>query len=352
MAGAQDKTEKPIGKKLNEARRKGNVPKSRDLAAVVTCLGGAIATYMCAAGICQHAHQMMIDLWGDGFKSGLEDNLNRLLFLEVANHFFFMVAPILGSVIVLAVAINFGQIRGLLAWEAIMPSMSKLNPINGLKHLISGRSLVELAKTLLKLTFLTYVVYYFVQRDSDLFFPLMDMELTDITKVIGSLALKIVVRASLIMLVLAILDFAYQRRKHNKDLMMTKQEVKEEHKQTEGSPLIKSKIRSAQRALARRRMMSKVPKADIVLTNPTHYAVALEYSKDMEAPKVLAKGKDLVAHKITRIARQHNIPVIPNPPLARALYHEVELEGTIPVTLYRAVAKVLAYVYQQRQQHR
>jgi flagellar biosynthetic protein FlhB len=350
MAGGQDKTEKPTGRKLSKARSRGNVPKSRELTSAVTCLGGTIAIYLSAGLIYDHTRQMIHGFWGSGFQSVIRADLNKVLFIETANHLLNMMGPALAAITVLAVAINFAQVRGLFAVEAIKPSLSKLNPIQGFRQLFSGRSLVELAKTLVKLTFITYVVYFFIKRDLSLFLPLIDMEVVDITKVIGSLTMRICIRVSLIMLVLAVFDYGYQRWRHRKDLMMTKQEVKEEHKQTEGNPLIKGKIRSAQRALARRRMMAGVPKADVVLTNPTHYAVALAYKKGMDAPKVLAKGKNLVAQTIIRIAREHHIPIVQNPPLARALYQEVDLEETIPTNLYRAVAKVLAFIYQQRKQ--
>jgi flagellar biosynthetic protein FlhB len=346
--GGQNKTEKPTGKKLGEARSKGNVPKSRELSSTVTFLGGTVALYLGAGAFFEHTKQMMHDLWGNGFQMAIRANLDSVIFLKAAGHLLSMVAPVVITVVVLAVVVNFAQVGGLIASEAIKPNLAKLNPVRGLKQLFSGRSMVELAKTLLKLLLITYVVYFFIERDRSLYLPLVDMEVGDIIKVAGILAMRICIRASLVMLFLAILDFAYQKWRHKKDLMMTKQEVKEEHKQTEGNPMIKSKIRSAQRAIARRRMMSKVPKADVVLTNPTHFAVALAYHKGMDAPKVLAKGKDLVAHKIVRIARKHHVPIVQNPPLARALYQEVDLEETIPSNLYRAVAKVLAYIYQQR----
>jgi len=152
-----------------------------------------------------------------------------------------------------------------------------------------------------------------------------------------------------IMLFLGFLDFLYQKWQTKKDLMMTRQETKEEHKQSEGNPQIKSKIRTLQRSLARQRMLSRVPKASVIITNPTHFAVALHYETGMEAPTVVAKGVDFLAQKIIAIGRKHGVSIVPNPPLARALYKQVNLEETIPVELYKAVAKILAYIYQQKQ---
>jgi len=189
-----------------------------------------------------------------------------------------------------------------------------------------------------------------IRDEQDHFLPLVDTPVMDTIAFMGSLALKIGVRSSLAMLVLSGFDYAYQRWQYTRDLRMTKQEVKEEHKQSEGNPQIKARIRSLQRSMARRRMMAKVPKATVVITNPTHYAVALQYHKGLEAPRVVAKGQNLIAQRIKQLARKNHVPVVSNPPLARALYQQVDLEAQIPAILYRAVAKVLAFVFQQREQ--
>jgi flagellar biosynthesis protein FlhB len=350
MAGGQEKSEKPTAKRLSEARKRGNVPKSREVNASITCLGGGLAIYFSIDLIYYHTSQLLRELWGGGFQAALETNISQNLFIQVSTHFFLMIAPVLIAITILAVAVNLAQVKFLLAWEAIKPNLSRLNPLQGLKNLWSLRSLVELGKSVFKLTIVAYVVYLVIQKESQFFFPLVHMELIDIARITGSVAIKILVYASILMLSLSILDFYYQRWQFQKDQMMTKQEIKEEHKQSEGNPQIKSRIRSLQRALARQRMMAKVPKADLIITNPTHYAVALAYNKDMEAPKLLAKGRNLIAKRIIKIARRHQVPITQNPPLARALYLQVDVDQQIPVSLYRAVAKVLAYVYQQRQQ--
>jgi flagellar biosynthetic protein FlhB len=351
MAGGQERSEKPTGKKLSDSRKEGKVAKSRELGVTVTCLGGSVAIYFSAGLIHSHTRELLYDLWGHGFQAALEGNLNQGLFVQVISHFFLMLAPTVAVIIGLAIATDLIQLRGfLLAWDAIQPKFSNINPINGLKNLFSPRSLVELVKSLFKLGFIGYIAYYVLNREQHRYLPLITMEIKDVVAVTGSLALEIMVRVSLAMLFLSILDYSYQRWQYTKDLMMTKQEVKEEHRQSDGNPQIKSKIRALQRALARQRMMAKVPQATVVITNPTHYAVALLYDKNLEAPQLVAKGKDLIAKKIMTQARKHRIPIIPNPPLARALYQQVDLDGQIPVTLYRAVAKVLAYVFQQRQQ--
>lgn len=347
--GGSDKTEKPTGKKLGEARKRGNVAKSRDLNTAISCLGGSLAIYFSINAIHGHTRQLLHELWGGGFQAAAEANLNHSLFMQVSSHLFLMLAPLLSVLVVIAIVSNFTQVKFLLAWEAIKPNLSRLNPLKGLSNFVSLRSLLELGKSLLKMMLMVYVVYYIIQQHSLLFLSLVQAEVMDVARLTGTLTVRILVYVGGIMLAISILDLYYQHWQHEKDLMMSKQEVKEEHKQADGNPQVKSKIRSLQRALWRKRMMSQVPKADLVITNPTHFAVALAYDKTMAAPRLLAKGKNLIAQRIIKIARKHQIPIVPNPPLARALYHQVELEEQIPVALYRAVAKVLAYVYQQRQ---
>jgi flagellar biosynthesis protein FlhB len=350
MAGSDNKTEKPSGKKIDKARGQGHVAKSREMNMALTCLAGTLGLYLFTGSITQHSQALFHRLWGALIYQSSADELDRELFLIIANHFFSMITPIAILVMALAITANAAQVKWLIAWEAIRPKFSRINPLGGLKNLFSPRSFVEMVKSLLKMALLTWVVYYPIQARYPTFFPLVRADLNDIAQITGGLALEILLRSSLLMLLLSILDFAYQKWRYQKDLMMTKQEVKEEHKQAEGNPQIKSKIRSIQRALMRQRMMAKVPKATVVITNPTHYAVALLYEKQMEAPRVLAKGRNLLAHKIIGIARKHRVPVVHNPPLARALYKNVELDEQIPLNLYRAVAKVLAYVFQQRRQ--
>jgi flagellar biosynthetic protein FlhB len=349
MAGAQEKTEKPTGKRLAEARKRGNVPKSRDLNASITCLGGGVAVYFSIDLIHHHTAQLVRELWGAGFQAALEANLNRSFFIQISTHFFLMIAPVLAAITILAIGVNLAQVKFLMAWEAIKPSLARLNPLQGMRNLFSLRSLVELGKSIFKLAIVTYVVWIVIRKESQSFFSVVQMDLVDIARITGNVAIKILVYTGILMLFLSVFDYYYQRWQFRKDQMMTKEEVKEEHKQSEGNPQVKSRIRSLQRALARKRMIARVPKADLIITNPTHYAVALAYNKDMEAPKLLAKGRNLIAKRIIRIARKHQIQITQDPPLARALYQQVDVDQQIPVSLYRAVAKVLAYVYQQRQ---
>jgi flagellar biosynthesis protein FlhB len=349
MSSAQEKTEKPTGKKISEARKRGKVAKSRETNSTVVLMGGGLGIFFSTGIIYDHFRQMMFELWGHGFSAVLDSPPGSELLLRVASHFAIMVLPACLSALLVAVVVNLFQTNGFsLSMEAIKPDLSKLSPLQGLKRLLSLRSFMELGKSIIKMTIVGYSVYAVFRSENQFFLPLISDEILNIAKTFGYLASKVLMRVCGAMFFVSILDIYYQRWQHQKDLKMTKQEVKEEQKQSEGNPEIKSRIRSLQRTIARRRMMAAVPKASVVITNPTHYAVALLYEPKMEAPKILAKGVNLVALNIIKTARKHRIPVVQNPPLARALYSEVEVDETVPVTLYKAVAKVLAYIYQQR----
>ncbi len=350
MAGSQDKTEKPTGKRLSEARKRGNIPKSRELNGLIGLAAGVAVLFFHAETLTSETRELMHQLWGMGFRAAGEGALGNGLFVQIIGHLFTMTAPVALTVLVFSIAANLVQTRGfLLSFQAVQPKLSKLNPLEGVKRLVNLRSVSELIKSIVKIVAVGYAAGTVIHSEKLLILSLTDHGPGDIMGVLFALILKLLVRAGGILLVLSLLDYRYQRWQHLKDLMMTKQEVKEEHKQSEGNPQVKSRIRSLQRALARQRMMSQVPKASVVITNPTHYAVALLYRQDMEAPKVVAKGMNRVAQNIIKIARRHRIPVVQNPPLARALYKQVRLEAAIPAALYRAVAKVLAYVYHHQQ---
>jgi flagellar biosynthesis protein FlhB len=346
---ATEKTEKPTGKKLGEARKRGKIAKSNDLNSVSVLLVGALITYGSGGRMVEHFRALLQELWGQGFHEGAASAQSGQLMQNVALHFFSMLGPVCLGALVAAFAINLIQTKGLMiATEALKPDFAKLNPFTGLKKFVSIRSLLELVKSVLKIFIISYAIYGVLRSNSQLISGLTDLEITEMAKVLGELAFKMVFRVAFIMLFLAIIDFVYQKWQYSKDLRMSKHEVKEESKQSEGNPQVKGRIRSLQRSMARQRMMSAVPKASVVITNPTHYAVAILYGPQLEAPQIVAKGMDLIAKKIIQIAREHKVPVVQNPPLARALYKQVKLEATIPVALYKAVAKVLAYVYQQK----
>ncbi|MCE5243890.1 MAG: flagellar biosynthesis protein FlhB [Syntrophobacteraceae bacterium] len=352
MSEAQEKTEQPTGKKLGDARKRGQIPKSREMVSVCILFLGGYAAYLSGGLIYSHFKEMLEQYWKQGFTSTGDSVLAGVTLLGVVSHLFIMLAPTLLAVLVTAVAVSLIQTKGFLfSLEALHISLSNLNPIQGFKRFTSVRSLIELVKSILKLLVVAYVVYSVFDSERHILLTLPSRTVSDLLSICGSLSMKILVRVGGIMFAISLLDSYYQKWQHHKDLRMTKQEVKEENKQNEGNPEIKSRIKSIQRSLARQRMLSKIKKANVVVTNPTHFAVALLYKPGMEAPVVIGKGIDFLAFKIIKIARKHRVPVVQNPPLARALYKQVKLEGTIPGELYRAVAKVLAYVFQQQKQH-
>lgn len=350
MAGSQDKTEKPTDKRAREAREKGQIAKSKDLSAVLLLLASGWTIYWSASFIRAEFGRMVLSTWGNGFQLIHETWPIQSLLPGLVVQLLTMIGPVLLVGVLTSVLANVIQDKGLLfASKALQPKFSKLNPFQGLKQLFSTRSAVEALKSMLKFVIVGFVVYSVLRDESHSYIPLVQQDVLQIINVFGSLSMKMLMKVFAIMFVMSLADFGYQKWQHQKDMMMSKEEVKEEHKQAEGNPFIKSRIRSIQKSLARQRMMSKVSDATVVITNPTHYAVVLKYEKGMSAPLVVAKGVDHLARKIIQEARKHRVPVVRNPPLARALYSQVKLEGTIPLALYKAVAKVLAYIYQQKQ---
>ncbi len=346
MPGSQNKTEKPTPKRRRELRQKGQVAKSREIPSVAIILLGTYTLYFSASYIYRLNYALLHDLLGDASLFKNTASLNHRLFLQVVKTSFAMVAPVAVAVFIGAIVSNYIQVRGLFTLQPLKPDFSKLNPISGFKQLFSLRSFAELVKSVAKLGIVTYIAYKVVKGEQKHLIPLVQTDLKTILIYICRICFKIFYKTIGVMLILAVLDYFYQRWQFEKDQMMTKEEVKEEFKQMEGNPIIKARIRSIQISLARKRMMAAVPEADVIITNPTRIAVALKYDKnEMEAPQVVAKGMRRIAEKIKEIGKNNGIPIIEDKPLAQILYKEVEVNSVIPVNLYQAVAKILAYVY-------
>lgn len=245
-----------------------------------------------------------------------------------------------------AIIATIAQTKGLVSFKAIKPKFSRMNPLNGLKNMVSLKGMVELLKSILKIILLFYIIYSSIKSEIVVLPKLIDMSVNEVVGALGRILWGIVTKVTIAYAFVAAFDYLYQRWSYEKNLRMTKQEVKEEYKMTEGDPKVKGQIKQKQQAMSRRRMIQAVPEADVVIRNPTHFAVALKYdSKKSKAPVVIAKGADSLALKIVEIAEQHNIVIMENKPLARALYAEVELDREIPSEFYNPVAEVLAYVY-------
>lgn len=354
MAGStQEKTEQPSGKRISEARKKGQVAKSRDLTSVSVLITGGMAIYLSRNLILTNFRQILERAWSKESFSVPCYFASSDFSTSVISSIFIMLAPTVLTIVVTAVILNLAQLKGfIISFEAMRISLSNLNPMTGLSRLFSLRALIELVKSIFKMAIVSYAVYSVLWPERAMLAELAARDIHDFFQVTGTLALKLLFRVAGIMLVLSVVDFLYQKWQTRNDLKMTRYEVKEEQKQSDGNPQIKARIRSIQRSLAKQRMLAKVPKASVIIVNPTHYAVALNYEPGMEAPTVVAKGVDFLARKIIEIGRKHGIEIVRNPPLARALYKQVKLEATIPVELYRAVAKVLAYIYQRKRSAR
>ena len=346
----QEKTEQATPKKREQAREKGQVAKSRELASVAVLGACLIYFYFGASALAVRMMDLMKQYFYQAGRMTITlDNVQSLL-LNFFFQIFILIIPFLLVALAAGFFVNILQVGFLFSSEAIMPKLSKIDPLKGFQRLFSLTSLVELVKNIMKMAIVGGVAYLTVRNEAAMVLPLMDQSVNDILSYISKVSFRILSTTCLVLVILAILDYAYQKWESERSLRMTKQEIKEENKETDGDPLIKGRIRRLQREIARKRMMAAVPKADVVVTNPTHFAVAIRYDAEkMNAPCVIAKGADLLAEKIKEIARNNGVPVVENRAVAQVLYKMVAVEQTIPENLYKAIAEILAYVYSLKQ---
>lgn len=344
----QEKTEQPTPKRLDEARKKGDVAKSIEVNSAFSLLFGLLFLTVMSGIFYQQFSRTFRAIFGGGYMVDLTPSTVRVFFIQGLETFGLLLGIFMGAVMFVGLASSYIQVGFLFTLEPIMPKFNKLNPLKGLKKIIfSKRSLEELVKNSLKLTIIIFVAYKSIMSYKTAFIPLMDQDIHQMVSFMLRAGAMVSFKISLIFLLIAAADYAFQKWEHTNQLKMSKQEVKDESKQTEGDPLIKSRIRSMQFQMARNRMMQAVPQADVVITNPTHYAVALKYEpKKDQAPKVVAKGQNLIARRIKQVAIENNVPIVEDPPLARALYQALEIDQMVTAKFFQAVAEVLAYVYQ------
>ncbi len=345
-----EKTEPASPRKLSKAREQGNVPRSRELAtfAILLVSGGAIAVMGVAMfrGLDGVMRKTLSFNAVDVASTGM---MGRDL-LEAGTDGLLMFLPMAAAILLAAVLANVVMSGWVFSTEAFQPRFSKLNPLSGIARMFSRQSLVELVKALLKGALIAGVAGWMIWRQHDGILSLSSEPLDAAVVHFAQITLLTFIAAAAAFALIVVLDVPFQVWHYHHGLRMTKDEVRQESKEMDGDPQIKARIRSLQREAARRRMMQAVPKADVVVTNPMHFAVALQYDeRRMSAPLVLAKGSQLVAERIKELAREHRVPVVEAPPLARALHRHVEIGETIPATLFTAVAQVLAYVYQLNQ---
>jgi len=338
------KTEQATPKKKQEAREKGQIARSVELNSAIILLTALVTLRYVGPFLINSMGKLFVFSYENmnaGF--GMDNVYTYTVFYMM--EIFKMVAPILLVMLVVGLIVNYMQVGVLFTLQPLTPKLSKINPIAGFQRLFSRRSLIEFVKSLLKLTLIAWLGYEGVKASLPQLIPAMDMQGAEAIKFVGTLTMNVLNRIIIALLVIAALDFLYQRWEHNESLKMSKQEIKDEFRQAEGDPMIKARIRQIQREMARRRMFEAVPKATVVITNPTHVAVALEYKDGMQSPMVVAKGERVIAEKIKEVARKHNIPIVENPPLARALLKQCPIGAPISPDLFEAVAEVLAFVY-------
>lgn len=341
-----DKTEQATPRKREQAREKGEVAKSAELSSVAVLVAGVSALYLFGG----YMYSQINNMTRTCFSILETPERVALAFIEMATlsvrFLLLILAPVFATVLLVAVVVNIMQVGMTFSLKPLTPQFGNLNPIAGMRRLVSKQAMVELVKSLAKLVIVGWVAYVTINSELPTTHELSGMDVASIGAYIIRVILKLFVRVGLLMVVIAIADYAYQKWSFSQRLKMTKHEVKEEHKQDEGDPLVKLRIRRKQQDLTKRRMMQEVPKADVVVTNPVHLALALQYDpKVMSAPRLVAKGAGVIAEKIKAIAREHAIPVVENKELARAMFKNIEIGDSVPEMFYQAVAQVMAYVY-------
>ncbi len=351
-ANGAEKTEQPTAKKLDDARKEGQVAKSQEIATAFTLLALFVII------------RVIYPFMGTNFQTLFERVYNnipnvartydgmlpiayiRSILTNAILTMFLISAPFFIVAFIIAFLSDLVQVGFKPTSKPLQPKLSKLNPISGMKKIFSARKLFDLGKSLLKLVVMAAVIYSFFTGRTESLFLLYDMPLGQAIGLMGNLIIDLGFRIAAAYMVIAFIDLIYQRRKFNKDMMMTKKEVKDEYKNSEGDPQVKGAQKRRMMEASRRRMMQQLPQADVVITNPTHYAVAIKYdAEESDAPIVVAKGADYLAQKIKEIARDNKVEIVENKPLARMLYANVEVGEMVPPELYKAVAEVLAYVY-------
>lgn len=340
------KTEDPTPKKLEEARKQGNIPLSREVNNWLVLLAGTLVVAALTPVMFRQLFSVLkfyieksyaVPGTPGGMKIALGDGMMEIMFILAMPFLVFVLAAFIGP---------FSQVGVLFAPKSIKPSLSKISPIKGFKRLFSMRSLMEFAKGIAKISLVAVVGVIILYPFYGALERTIDLPVAALLDQMRILVVRLMIGVLIVMGVVAVIDLVYQRNEHNKKMRMTKQEVKDEYKQTEGDPLVKGKLRQLRAEKARQRMMQAVPQADVIITNPTHYSIALKYdTATMDAPVCIAKGIDEVAMRIREVAKEHDIVLFENVPLARALYDSVDIDESIPPEHFKAVAEVISYVF-------
>ncbi|MBD7983545.1 flagellar biosynthesis protein FlhB [Sporosarcina sp. Sa2YVA2] len=348
---AGEKTEKATPKKRLDSRKKGQVLKSQDVTSAIVMLFVFMFLFFAAGFMRDRFYTFFTHTFTEFVPiTSLDADGAMMIYTTMLTQMAFILLPVMVVAVLAGIIGNLAQFGLLFTSEPLKFDLKKIDPIKGLKRIFSIRALVELMKSLLKISFIGSVTTLLIVMNIEKVLGLAFKTPKDTMIVVGQLVAMMGIIASFVLLFISILDYFYQKYDYEKNLKMSKQDIKDEYKNTEGDPIIKSRIKQRQREMAMRRMMQEVPQADVVITNPTHFAIALKYDDDqMDAPVVVAKGADFIAQKIKLIAKEHEIVMVENRPLARALYDDVEIGDRIPEEFFKTVAEILAYVYRIQQ---
>ncbi len=347
-----EKTEEPTVQRREDFRKQGQVAQTKELATVLMLFGASLLIWMLGRYFFTQVVEIFTKTYGDFLITAARDGDYKNIFLFAGKKAASIVLPVFGLVFLIGISSSLFQIGFLSTSETITPNLKKINPMNGLKRLFSITAVVEGLKAVFKVTIIGFVVYTIIKSEI-LKSPLMiNFTIEQLSSYFGDISFRLIFGVGIAMTFLALFDYGFQRWEMEKKMRMTKQEVKEEVKTREGDPHIKARIRRIQRELANKRMMSDVPKADVIITNPTHLSIALKYDANLPAPQIVAKGAGAVALRIREIAKEHEIPIVENKPLARTIFKTLKIGQVIPRELFNAVAEVLAYVYKLRKKKR
>lgn len=348
----QEKTEPSTPRRKREARRRGQVAKSQEVNSLLILTAGFFLLRFLGPIMLQKLYRISSFLWGNASIIPLTPSGIQSYFYQGMWGIFELLLPIFLGIAVVGIVTNLMQVGFLFTTHPLAPDLNRINPVGGLRRLFSKQALVRMLVSVLKIGIVGYIAYITIRSNFPQFFSLMGKNIAQILIFSANLVFELGLRCCLGIVPLAVLDYAFQRWQYERGLRMTRQEVREELKQTEGNPQVRARIRSLQRQIARHRMMQEVPQADVVITNPTRLAVALKYDREsMNAPVVVAKGARLIAEKIRELAERYNVPLVENRWLAEALYKTVEIGQEIPIKFYQAVAEILAYIYRLKKKN-
>ena len=344
-----EKTEKATPKKKQDSRKKGQVAKSQDVNTAIVLLAVFFLLFLLGG----YMKNIVLEIYEIAFVQyigmPLTEKSIQVIFIQMLELSAQLLLPVMTAAVIGGVISNYVQVGFLYTTETLQFKLSKINPIQGFKRIFSWRAIVEFLKSILKIALVGILVYLVIRSQIEEILILSQKSIGAALATLADIVVKVGLLATLLLLLLGILDYFYQKYDHEKNLRMSKQDIKDEYKNIEGDPLIKSKIKQRQREMAMQRMMAEVPNADVVITNPTHYAIAIKYDESkMDAPFVVAKGVDFVAQKIKFVAKENDVVMVENRPLARALYDQTEIGQGIPEDFFKAVAEILAFVYKSK----